>query len=452
MKGDKYIIKALKQISVRILLFLLKGFNMIIKSFFNLLKIFKKPLILLGNFIYKYIIIGIYRLYFYLKKFIRIIFPSEKFKPVYILINKYSPHIFIIFLAIIISFTNLFSSQTSAETFGEKSILYTLATGSTTYEDKYIEESIDPTLPKIKTSYLESQCAAVSGLKAITTKTTEVSEGQMPVTDTGAIVKPEITSIEAAQKYRDEPIEYIVQSGDTISSIAEEYEISEETVMWQNNLSKYSIIRPGQKLLILPISGVTHKVVKGDTLSKIATRYKADEQKIIDYNKLVDASDISVGQLLIVPEGTPYRPPLATTQLAPIKQIFEEPIVDPGRESGKMFWPNGCRRITQYFSWRHIGLDIACPRGTPIKAADDGVVTKMALLSTGYGHHVIIDHGNGKSTLYGHMDDVYVREGQTVQRGEILGLEGSTGKSTGPHLHFEVRFWGVRYNPLNYIK
>ncbi|MBN1325798.1 peptidoglycan DD-metalloendopeptidase family protein [Candidatus Falkowbacteria bacterium] len=434
------------------MLSLIKGFNVIIKSFFNLLQIFRKPLIWFGSFVYRYFIIGIYRIYFYLRKILKIIFPSEKFKPVYILINKYSSHIFIIFLAIIISFTNLFVSQTGAESFGEKSILYTLATGSNTYEDKYIEESIDPALPKIKTSYLESQGAAVSGLQAITAETTEESKGQLPVTGTGAIVKPEISSIEVAQKYRDEPIEYIVQGGDTIGSIAEEYEISEETIMWQNNLSKYSIIRPGQKLLILPISGVTHTVAKGDTLSKIATRYKADEQKIIDYNKLVDASDISVGQLLIIPEGTPYRPPLAPTQLAPIKQIFEEPIVDPGRESGKMLWPNGCRRITQYFSWRHIGLDIACPRGTPIRAADDGVVTKMALQNTGYGHHAIIDHGNGKSTLYGHMDDVYVREGQKVQRGEIIGLEGSTGKSTGPHLHFEVRFWGVRYNPLNYIK
>ena len=410
------------------------------------------PLAWLGSFIYKYTIIGIYKFYFYLRKIFKKIFPSDKFKSIYILINKYSPHLFIIILAIAISFSNLFTSRTSAQSFGEKSILYTLATGSDSYEEQYIEESIDSTSPKIQTNYLAGQGAAITGTQNIVAETSGGTESQLPLTGTGAIVKPEISSIEVAQKYRDEPIEYIVQSGDTIGSIAEEFEISEETVMWQNNLSKYSIIRPGQKIMILPINGVTHKVVRGDTLSKIATRYKADEQKIIEYNKMADESDISVGQILIIPEGTPYRPPLVPTQLAPIKQIFEQPIVDPGRDSGKMFWPNGCRRISQYFSWRHIGLDLACPAGTPIKAADDGVVIKMALQRTGYGHHVIIDHGNGKTTLYGHMTDVYVKEGQTVQRGETIGLEGSTGKSTGPHLHFEVRFWGVRYNPLNYIK
>lgn len=451
MRGDKVITRPLKQISVHILLSLIKGFSIIIKSFFNLLKILLVPLAYLGSFIYRYAIIGIYKFYFYLRKIFKKIFPSEKFKPIYILINKYSPHLFIIILTIAISFSNLFTSKTSAQSFGEKSILYSLATGSDS-EDQYIEESIDSTLPKIHTNYLDGQTAAVSSTQNIISEIPDETENQLPLTGTGAIVKPEISSTEVIQKYRDEPIEYTVLDGDTIGSIAEEFEISEETVMWQNNLSKYSIIRPGQKLMILPINGVTHRVVKGDTLSKIATRYKADKQKIIEYNKLVDESDISVGQILIVPEGTPYRPPLAPTQLAPIKQIFEQPIVDPGRDSGKMFWPNGCRRITQYFSWRHIGLDIACPLGTPIKAADDGVIIKVAILSTGYGHHVIIDHGNGKTTLYGHMTTIYVKEGQTVQRGETIGLEGSTGKSTGPHLHFEVRFWGVRYNPLNYIK
>lgn len=429
------------------MLTVIKGFNAIIKPFLNLLKLLLIPLRWLALLFYKHVIIGIYKLYFYFKKIMRRIFPSEKFKPIYIFINKYSSHFFIIILAIAISFSNLFTTRTSAQVFGEKSILYALATGSDSEE--YIEETIDLATPKIQANYLGSEKNAVSGTQNISAESA-LQENQQPISGMGAILKPEISSMEAAQKFRDQPIEYIVQPDDTISSIAEEFEVTEETVMWQNNLSKYSIIRPGQKLIILPINGVAHTVVKGDTLASIAKKYKADEQKIIDYNKLADKNDITVGELLIIPEGQPYRPPIAPTRLAPIQQIFEQPTgpVEPG----KMLWPNGCHRITQYFSWRHVGLDIACPAGTPIRAADDGVVQKVLYEERGYGHHLILDHGNGKTTLYGHMSTIFAKEGESVKQGQIIGLEGSTGHSTGPHLHFEVRFWGVRYNPLNYIK
>jgi LysM repeat protein len=407
------------------------------------------PLSWLGLYIYKYGVIGIYKIYFYLKKILKKIFPYETFKPIYIIINKYSPHLFIIILTIAISFSNLFTSKTSAQSFGEKSILYTLASGSDT-EEQYVEETIDSSMPKIQNNYLNDQGAAISSNQNVTSEIPGEIESQLPITGTGAIVKPEISSTEVVQKYRDEPIEYTVQNGDTIGSISEEFEISQETIMWQNNLSAYSIIRPGQKLTILPIDGVTHKVIKGDTLSKIATRYKADKQKIIEFNRLVDESDISVGQLLIIPEGQPYRPPITTTRLAPIQQIFEQPITPV--EPGKMVWPNGCHRLTQYFNWHHTGIDIACPLGTPIRAAEDGVIKAVHYLNTGYGHSVDIDHGNGKMTRYGHMTTIFVKEGESVKAGQSIGLEGSTGKSTGPHLHFEVRFFNKVYNPLNYVK
>ncbi|MDD5340830.1 MAG: M23 family metallopeptidase [Patescibacteria group bacterium] len=372
--------------------------------------------------------------------------PENVSRPIYVFINKYSPHIFIVILTVAVSFSNLFATNTGAQIFGEKSILYAMATGSD-YEDQYIEESIDSAAPQIQTNYMGTEKNAVSGSQNISAGTEP--ESIASISGLGAILKPEISSMEAAQRFRDQPIEYIVKAGDTVSTIAEEFEITDETIMWQNNLSATSLIRPGQKLVILPINGVAHTVVKGDTLASIAKKYKADQQKIIDYNKLADVNDISIGELLVIPEGQPYRPPIAPTRLAPIQQIFEQPApVVPGQ----MVWPNGCHRITQYFKWNHTGVDIACPLGTPIRAAEDGVIKAVHYLNTGYGHSVDIDHGNGKMTRYGHMTTIYVKEGESVKAGQAIGLEGSTGKSTGPHLHFEVRFWGKVYNPLNYVK
>lgn len=118
-----------------------------------------------------------------------------------------------------------------------------------------------------------------------------------------------------------------------------------------------------------------------------------------------------------------------------------------------MLWPIGCSRITQYFKgWIHTGVDIACPYGTAIVAAADGVVSRVQYLNYGYGYNVIIDHGGGKKTLYAHNSSISVVVGQSVSQGEVIAKEGSTGRSTGPHLHFEVIINGQKVNPLSYIR
>jgi len=342
--------------------------------------------------------------------------------------------------------------ETKAETFGEKSILFALATGGN-LQDEYIEETIEPYQPQT-TSYLETQTTAVTAGQQILT-TEEASEEQEELVITGdstALVKPEISSMETAKKFRDKIIEYEVQEGDTISSIAANFSISLDTVLWSNGLSKYSIINPGKILTILPTSGISHKVASGDTINSIAKKYQADKDKIIEFNKLADESDIQVGQILILPEGQPYYAPVTpSTSLASIKQIFKPTHVNVPTGT-KMAWPTTARRISQYYSWRHLGLDIDGEFGDPIWAADDGVVTKVAYLKYGYGYHVIVDHGGGKSTLYAHFQRIYIKQGQAVARGDVLGEMGSTGYSTGSHLHFEVRYGSSRYNPLNYIR
>ena len=451
MKWIKFISNKIKSILVRILLNIIKGFKFIIKSFFNLLKPLGWPLKWLIFFLYKYIFINIYKLLYFLNKITKSIFPAQQIKPIYLFINKYIVHTIIILITFIICFTNLFINQTRAESFGEKSILFALANGSDLKSD-YVEETLQAALPTT-TSYLGSQNAAVSPLvQALPEANINQAENDSLISGEGsALLKPEFSSLVAAKAQRDKPLEYLVKDGDTLGTIAANFGLKVQTILWENNLTKLSLIRPGQKLVILPTDGVSHKVVAADNLDKIAKRYKADKTKIIDFNNLADERDIQVGQILIIPEGQAYfSPPVSQPRLAPIQQIFEEPAEQPA--PGKMLWPNGCHRITQYFSWRHTGVDIACVAGTPIRAADDGVVSQVLYQNTGYGHHVDIDHGGGKMTRYGHMTEIYVKPGQSVQRGQVLGLEGSTGASTGPHLHFEVRFNNKVYNPLNYIR
>ncbi|MFA5188810.1 MAG: M23 family metallopeptidase [Patescibacteria group bacterium] len=454
MKRKKIISNKIKLILIRILLGIIKGFKFIIKSFFNLLKPLAWPLKKMLIILYKYVFLNSYKLVYFLNKIVRSIFPARQIKPIYLFVNKYIVHIIAVLMTFIICFTNLFISQTRAANYGEKSILFALANGSD-LESDYVEETIQ-VAPPATTSYLGEGNGAVSpSIQALPEPNLNQIENDSLLSGEGsALLKPEFSSLTAAQAQRDKSLEYIVKDGDTLGSIATDFGLNMQTILWENKLTKTSLIRPGQKLVILPIDGVSHKVVAADNLDKIAKKYKADKNKIIEFNNLADARDIQVGQILIIPEGQAYfAPPASVPRLAPIQQIFTGPAyVETEPSEGKMLWPNGCRRITQYFNWRHTGVDIACPAGTPIRAADDGTVTVVKYLNTGYGHQVDIDHGGGKMTRYGHMTTIYVKPGQNVKRGEAIGLEGSTGRSTGPHLHFEVRFFNKVYNPLSYIK
>ena len=132
-----------------------------------------------------------------------------------------------------------------------------------------------------------------------------------------------------------------------------------------------------------------------------------------------------------------------------ITKLFQQP---QNVVAGDGFvWPAGVRRISQYYSWRHTGLDIAGPTGTNIYAMDSGVVT-FSGVSNGYGYNILVDHGNGMKTRYAHASKLYVEKGETVTKGQVIMAMGSTGWSTGPHLHFEVIVNGAKKNPLSYIK
>lgn len=247
-----------------------------------------------------------------------------------------------------------------------------------------------------------------------------------------------------------EVFDYNVQDGDTVSSLAQKFNISEDTVRWENSLNKKSIIKPGQALKILPETGISHKVVKGETIYSIAKTHKADPQSIVDYpgNTFVndETFSLAVGQTLIVPDGIP-------AEVVPTRSVFAHKTPDAGTvvASGEFVWPT-VGTITQEFRWYHKGIDIA-NRATPeVLAADSGTVIAAGWDPSGYGNKIIIDHGNGYVTLYGHLQKIYVETGQRVARGNAIGQMGSTGRSTGTHLHFEIRAGGGFRNPLELLR
>jgi len=255
---------------------------------------------------------------------------------------------------------------------------------------------------------------------------------------------------------RTELVIHTVKQGETVGAIAEQYGISVATILWSNNLTARSLIRPGDQLKILPTSGLVHKIKRGDTIGKIAKLYNTDAQKIVKYNKLQeDGSDIVIGEELIIPGGSMPTP----VYVAPVRRYTQlsniaapPPSIAAPAGSGYV-WPAGARHITQYFGWRHSGVDVGGAIGTALYAAKSGTVIRSQCgWNGGYGCYIIIDHGNGVTTLYGHASQLYVSVGEDVAQGQTIALMGSTGRSTGPHLHFEVRVNGIRQNPLRYIR
>lgn len=326
-------------------------------------------------------------------------------------------------------------------------------------EEELIEEFIDEesTVSPIQQTYIDS-LTVVKGQPQVIIKSLdelEKDESLASITQEGSIItKPDIATTRKTKRPRTEIIYYTIKSGDSISTIAAEFDISVNTVLWENNLSAYSLIRPGKKLTILPVTGVVHKVTRGENLSKIVKRYGVEEIKIMQANKLTEESKLAIGQKLIIPGGRKDKYASYTissyTGISAIKNLVRPPGAPPAA-ANKMNWPTIGSRITQYYSWRHRGIDIANKAGTPIYAADTGTIEYVGR-TTGYGNAIIINHGGGKKTRYAHLSKFYVEKGQKVGKGETIAAMGSTGWSTGSHLHFEIIISGRKYNPLNYIK
>lgn len=234
---------------------------------------------------------------------------------------------------------------------------------------------------------------------------------------------------------------YVVRQGDTLSQIAKMFGVSVNTIIWANNLSGAGDAHVGDTLIILPINGVKRTIVKGDTLRSIAKKYGADSGEIAQFNGLDTNEPLEIGSTIIIPGAE-------IAQAAPVakksqRKIGREPYLGGGGSAQPGYYENPMpgSLVTQgIHGWN--GIDLGAARGTPIHAAADGVVIVARAnggWNGGYGNYVVITHENGSQTLYGHMKNVIVSSGQSVSSGQTIGYEGSTGESTGPHLHFEVR-------------
>lgn len=243
---------------------------------------------------------------------------------------------------------------------------------------------------------------------------------------------------------------YKVLPADNLQKIAARYDLRPETILWANPKleSNPDLLWPGQQLIIPPVDGVMHVVRPGDTLSNLAVKYKVTVDEIVGFplNKLESAaSPISSGSQLIIPNGTK---PYVARQVA----MYRGPVpANAVRGSGNFAWPVS-GHITQQFWHGHRAIDVGARAGSPIVAADSGYVVKASHgWNGGYGSMVMVDHGNGFVSLYAHMNMVYVRQGENVAKGEQLGTVGNTGRSTGPHLHFEIRQKGAARNPFYFL-
>ncbi len=248
---------------------------------------------------------------------------------------------------------------------------------------------------------------------------------------------------QVSEKPRDTVITYKAAKGDTLSSIADKFSVSQDTIRWANDLVNDDV-SVGQELKIPPVTGIVHKVAEGETIQTIAKKYKTEPQKIINFpfNDFADLETfaLSVGQTLIVPDGV--QPQAAPIVLSP--QYAAVP------SSGRLLWPT-TGVITQYPVWYHMAYDIANPATPGILAAENGVVIKIGWERYGYGNFVVIDHGGGLSTLYAHLSEAYVKVGDQVSRGQVIAKMGNTGRSTGPHVHFETRINNVPVNPAQFF-
>ena len=257
-------------------------------------------------------------------------------------------------------------------------------------------------------------------------------------------------------------IEYTIQEGDALLVIAEKYGLKPETLLYCN----YHIlgddpylIFPGLSILIPPIDGAVYFWQTGDDLYDVAQEYNVTPDKIIywpdnhlDLDTLVDLSipNIPAGTRLFIPGGwriiQPWVQPLPYAYGAGVTQVIEGPGgCAPGDYNfigqGSFIWPTSKHELSGWdFSNRHMAIDISAKTGDPVYAADSGSVVYAGWNDTGYGNMVMIDHGNGYETLYAQLSQVYVSCGDGVYQGAVIGAAGSTGRSTGPNVHFEVRF------------
>lgn len=255
------------------------------------------------------------------------------------------------------------------------------------------------------------------------------------------------------KKERRDVTQYTVKPGDNVSVIAARFGVTPDSVIWANGKLEDNpdALTVGQNLLIPPVSGVLYQVQKGETVQSIAARFKADAQAILsdpfnqtihDFNSV--PMQLAVNAFIMVPGGSK---PIVVRKVQYSATTPQTAI----KGGGNFQWPTtAC--ITQFYWSGHPGIDLANSKGTAVVAADGGFVEFVGWDNSGYGNMILVNHGNGAISRYAHLSAFAVNVGASVQKGQLIGRMGSTGRSTGPHLHFELIVNGVHRNPVGILK
>ncbi len=406
------------------------------------------------------ILIRVYRLIGRLRRSLR---PAER-RFVLIATHRGILHGTVIAVALTTAGGNLYAQNQATVSSGEGSVLYRYISG----DDETVEVSGPPSsgnATQYVSEALDAEAAPDESALDYNVIADDTDQGSEAMIELGALM-PEAIPGASVPVHRTQTEYYTVAEGDTLSGIASKFGVSIATILWENNLTVRDYIKPGQKLTILPSSGITYKVKKGDTIAKIAVAYGVDPTEIKSWNAITDDASVQTGTQLFIPGGkiaAPAAPaPKPRVIATPTKPASPAPSSSSASSGADMAWPTTTHYISQpYGIWSrvsggtHSGVDLAAAVGTPIYAADDGIVTHAgcgASCSRSYGLYVDIDHGNGLMTRYGHSSKLLVSVGDQVRRGQLIALMGSTGRSTGSHLHFEVRKNGRYVNPMPYIK
>jgi len=247
---------------------------------------------------------------------------------------------------------------------------------------------------------------------------------------------------------RKETIKYTVRSGETLSTLATDFGLTALTIKYANNLSS-NTLKTGQELRIPPVDGLYTTVKRGNTLSSLAKQYKVNIDDIAKYNGLTTNEAIITGQELLIP-GAVMPKAQATPKPGTNMNV---PAYSPVPYSGKFIWPT--ETATHFISQKprtgHMALDLNKLNGWGIYASAAGVVQTKTGYNGGYGNLITINHGSGWATYYGHLAQFKVKTGDYVQQGQLIAIMGTTGRSTGFHVHFEIRHSGSLMNPLDYL-
>lgn len=254
-------------------------------------------------------------------------------------------------------------------------------------------------------------------------------------------------------------ITYTVKPNDTPIGISEQFGIKPETLLGGNPFlsEEASALQPGHILTILPVDGVLHDVLPGESLESVAALYSIPMEDIIGYeaNNLEFPYRLYPETQIMVPGATrevwfwtaPQLPSRPSTS-----DSIGSGIAAQVQGTGVFIWPVGFRRITQHYWYGHPAIDVGLPEGNSVVASDTGTVTWAGWNVYGYGNLIVINHGNGYETYYAHLSGINVYPGQVVNQGQLIGYSGNSGRSSGPHIHFEIRFFNNMLEPLGYLR